>query len=132
VSRLFLLSFSIHQKTHPAASSRSRSSLCGEGAITNMEQVADYIRESLDHSATARFPTLFMIDDACSTIAHLLAELARLARGDRVSHESWCILLLCAIDFCVDAMHHPNPTVSAAPPPPLGLVVYVSPPAPPS
>ena len=73
-----------------------------------MEQVADIMRESLDANSGARFPTLFLIDDACSTISHLLAELARLARGDPVSHEPWCILLLCAIDICVDGFHHPN------------------------
>ena len=38
----------------------------GEGAITNVAQIADYIR-ALD-SVSGYYPIVFMIDDACSTL----------------------------------------------------------------
>ena len=72
----------------------------GEGATSNVAQLVDIIRELADSGGSV--PTLWMIDDACSTICHLRAELAKLARGEPTHHEPWCVLLLNAIDLCVD------------------------------
>ena len=68
----------------------------GEGARTNVAQTADYIRE-LD-AQDGLFPIVFMIDDACSTLLHLMKQLTHAARGEPVDQPVWIVCLLCSAD----------------------------------
>ena len=80
----------------------------GEGASWNCLQLQMMIKYHYSKDATAIFPIRLFIDDACSTIVHLLCELARFSRGEPTVLEPWVLFMLVASDICVDGFHHQN------------------------
>jgi hypothetical protein len=78
----------------------------GEGAKSNIGQLADLLLLLAKYNA--HMPSLYMIDDACSTIMHLLTELSLLAKGSPTTHEGWCIVAILCMDIMVDGFHFPG------------------------
>ena len=76
----------------------------GEGAVSNSQQVIEVIVAA--EGAGERVPTALMIDDACSTITHLMVEIVAFARGKELRHQpGWALLLLLSMDILVDGFH---------------------------
>jgi hypothetical protein len=80
----------------------------GEGATWNCLQLEMMIEYQLSLDPAAIFQIRLFIDDACSTLVHLYNELAKFARGKRTVLKTWVLLMLIAIDICVDGFHIRN------------------------
>ena len=80
----------------------------GEGSKMNLLQLQMLIHFDFKRDKNATFPIRLFIDDACSTLVHLNAELGRYVSGEATVLEPWILFMLVAIDICVDSFHIRN------------------------